>query len=290
MAVGEVLFDVIEGKYNLGGAPFNVGAHMTRLGNEGYILSSVGQDELGDRIFREAEALGVHTRFLYRHDHLPTGTVPVTFHDGEPDYEIREPVAWDELQADPKSLLEIPWALIAFGSLAQRSEHNQQYYMDLFEEVKADRIYFDCNLRQNFYNEKILRDSLQAADIAKFNKEEVEVISKLFYNREMDTGSFAEALARDFDIDIAVYTLGAEGAQAWQAGRLHSARGIRVKVKDTVGAGDAFSAGFLHSLIAGREVSEALEYGNRLGAFVASSEGAIPEYSDEIRAVFELNP
>ena len=59
--------------------------------------------------------------------------------------------------------------------------------------------------------------------------------------------------------------------------------GVPVKVADTVGAGDAFSAGFLAELCRGKSCQEAAELANRLGAFVASKPGAIPEYSDEIK-------
>src|SRR5690606_5079805 len=100
LAVGEVLFDVIGDEYKLGGAPFNVAAHMSLLGNNSSILSAVGQDHLGDQIIREAQQLSVNTGLIHRNGEKSTGTVQVSFQDGEPQYDIVEDVAWDYLRVD----------------------------------------------------------------------------------------------------------------------------------------------------------------------------------------------
>ncbi len=288
LAVGEVLYDVIRNTYKLGGAPFNVAAHMAKLGNESYILSSIGTDELGDKIIDEAEALNVDTDFIHRDIRKPTGTVEVKFEDGEPDYEIVEDVAWDYLQVDFEKLNAIDWTVVAFGSLAQRTPNNQSFYYDLFENLKSKWIYFDCNLRREFYTKSTIESSLKYANIAKFNEHEIEVISELLYGEKLKGELFGQLLQNDYNIEIAVYTWGKEGSKAWYKNKLHSVPGIEVKTHDTVGAGDAFSAGFLHSWIHGKDVKEALKQGNRLGGYVASHSGAIPEYDDQLMSYYNL--
>lgn len=287
LAIGEVLFDVIGEEYNLGGAPFNVGAHLAKLGYESYILSSVGVDKWGAEIMDQARSIGVHTDFLDHHPSLATGTVQVTFVQNEPEYEIRQPVAWDAIRADMEQVQSIDWSVIAFGSLAQRSEENQVFYNRFFEEVTAEWIYFDCNLRQDFYNVEVIRRSLGICNIAKFNKEEIEKISEMLYHESKNVEEFGRLLAQDFGIELVVCTWGAEGAKAWYQDHLYEAAGVRVKTQNTVGAGDAFSAGFLHSLVSGSDIETALRKGNLLGAYVASHAGAIPEYTENIRS--ELN-
>lgn len=284
LAVGEVLYDVIGDVYNLGGAPFNVGAHLAKLGYNSYILSMVGKDQWGENIFDEAKGIGVNTRFLSRHPSLPTGTVQVSFENDEPSYEIKHPVAWDAIDGDLEQIKSIPWSVVTFGSLAQRDKINQRFYARLFEEIEAEWIYFDCNLRQNFYSKEIIRDSLKLCNIAKFNEDEIRVISGLLYGEELDPKEFGERLAQDYGIQIAVYTWGAEGSKAWYENRLYEAAGVEVELITTVGAGDAFSAGFLHRLMVGSDIQNALEKGNLLGAYVASHAGAIPEYSGDLRA------
>ena len=282
------MFDVIDEEYKLGGAPFNVAAHMAKLGNDCYILSAVGKDDLGDQIIREAKDLDVHTNLIYKNEEKPTGTVQVEFQNGEPDYEIVRDVAWDYLAADFDAIIKKKWSVVAFGSLAQRSAHNQVFYRNLFDGLRADWVYFDCNLRQEFYSKLILEDSLHFANIAKFNEQEISVVSKLLYETVLFPEKFAEQLNKDYSIDLVVYTWGKEGSKAWYKDEYHSVPSIKVNTQDTVGAGDAFSAGFLHSWIHGTEVKESLRNGNRLGGYVASRSGAIPPYDDEVKDFFGL--
>lgn len=286
LAVGEVLYDIIDGTPKLGGAPFNVAAHMARLGNRSFILSAVGKDELGNQIIQEADELKVHTEFIHRSKDKPTGTVIVEFKDGEPDYEIIQDVAWDYLKADFKKLEEKKWSVIALGSLAQRSEHNLSFYQEMFDNLTAEWIYFDCNLRQNFYSRSIIENSLHFANIGKFNEFEILVVSRLLYGKTLTPQKFAEKLNIDYGIELAVYTWGKEGSKAWYDGNMYDMPANEVKTKDSVGAGDAFSAGFLHSWIHGKTVEESLRNGNQLGGYVASHSGAIPVYNEAIQAYF----
>lgn len=288
LAVGEVLFDVIEGDYKLGGAPFNVAAHLAKLGHHSYILSGVGNDALGDRIIEEAERLNVSTELIHRHPTAPTGTVQVTFEAGEPQYEIVENVAWDYLAADFDEVQRHQWEVVAFGSLAQRSAHNRSFFDELFRNLTSRWRYFDCNLRQDYYDKDILERSLRLANISKFNEHELGVCSELLYGQQMVPENFAARIHADFGIEAVIYTWGKTGSRAWYRGKLYFCPSKPVTVADTIGAGDAFNAGFLHSWINGGTVEEALELGNQLGAFVASKSGAIPEYDDEIRGVESL--
>jgi len=79
-------------------------------------------------------------------------------------------------------------------------------------------------------------------------------------------------------------TRGAAGVSVYADGRRHNLAGRRVRVIDTVGAGDAFTAAFLaHFLRTGNAV-EAARRGNLLGAWVAGRPGAVPPLDNAIRA------
>jgi fructokinase len=57
-------------------------------------------------------------------------------------------------------------------------------------------------------------------------------------------------------------------------------------VADTVGAGDAFAAAFLHGLDSGLPAGEIGDFANRLGALVASRPGgAAPWTLDELQGL-----
>lgn len=289
LAVGEVLFDVIGEEHKLGGAPFNVAAHMALLGHRSSILSAVGEDKLGEGIVREAGQLNVNTDLIYRTDEKPTGTVQVTFLDGEPQYDIIEDVAWDYLQVNFEDLSQDEWDVVTFGSLAQRSDHNKAFYRKMFDRLEAKWKYFDCNLRQNYYSRPVIEDSLRYANIGKFNEHEIKVVSELLYHRSLPPELFAKNLHEEYGIELVVYTCGKEGSRAWHKGQLYSMASMKVEPKDTIGAGDAFSAGFLHSWMGGNNVEEALKDGNRLGGYVASHSGAIPEYNEAILSYFNMS-
>ncbi|GAA5222364.1 carbohydrate kinase family protein [Membranihabitans marinus] len=288
LALGEILFDVIDGEYKLGGAPFNVAAHLAKLGNNSYILSAVGNDELGEKIRDEVAAIGVNTDFLLNHPTRPTGTVTVSFNDGEPEYDIVEEVAYDDLSVDLEALLAIDWDIIIFGSLAQRTEGNRALYAEILEKTDADWVYFDANLRGDYYDKNIIETSLQYANIGKFNKDEIYELSELLFEESSSAIEFGHLLKVKFGIELCVFTYGSEGSKGYYNNSIYNQAIEPIEAVDTVGAGDAFTAAFLHSWSQAQNVAKGLERGSILGAYVAGSMGAIPEYSDKIKSVFGL--
>jgi fructokinase len=62
-------------------------------------------------------------------------------------------------------------------------------------------------------------------------------------------------------------------------------------VADTVGSGDAFLAAFLYKTREGASPEEQLRFANKLGAFIASKQGACPSYSlKEVMEMGATNP
>ncbi len=56
----------------------------------------------------------------------------------------------------------------------------------------------------------------------------------------------------------------------------HEHAGFNVKIRDAVGAGDAFTAGLVNQVLHGASLAEANDFANRMGAWVASCAGAMP--------------
>jgi fructokinase len=122
-----------------------------------------------------------------------------------------------------------------------------------------------------------VESSLAAADVVKLNEAELAEIS----DWDGVSGSLCdrvEALARRFDCRAVCVTRGAAGSALWDRGAWAEREAYRVKVKDAVGAGDAFLAALLAGLLAGRGCDEVLDAASRLAAYVASRSGATPEY------------
>ncbi len=275
ISFGEILFDVFKDSAKLGGAPLNVASHMTKLGLEGLIISAVGDDELGGRALREVRKNGLSTDGIKLSDY-PTGRADVVLVNHSADYTFNSPCAWDDVTYDGKLPESVD--IIYFGSLVQRSETSRNTLKRILSTVKAKNIFFDVNIRKNFYSEDILLSGLKAATILKVNDEEIDLI--LGYAKAKDIRELMER----YSVDMVLLTLGANGSMIYtKDGEIRQSSHVE-KLVDTVGAGDSLSAGFLATLTRTGNAELALEVGATLADFVCSQRGAIPEYSDELKA------
>lgn len=290
LSFGEILFDIIEGDPYLGGAPLNFAAHLAKCGAESYILSRLGQDELGKLALAKIEDLGINTSLIQQDSQHPTGTVDVVLDKGQPDYTIHEGVAWDFIEAGEaeKLMNETDFDVFYFGTLAQRSPISRETLKDLLTHSHVDQVFYDVNLRKGFYNQEILHQSLSLCTILKLNDEEVRKLSSLLFQKEMDVEDFAQKVVKTYGVETIIITAGEKGCYIFEGGDLIFVKGFPAQVQDTVGAGDAFSAAFIYRYFYTKDAQQAADVANRLGAFVASSRGPIPEYSDEIRKMLEV--
>jgi fructokinase len=267
ISFGEILWDVIDGVPHIGGAPFNFAAHAARCGLKSGIVSAIGNDGLGRDALNAATGFGVDVSQVSVHPVLPTGTVNVTLQNGIPSYEIVQPVAWDEI-ALPERLHLTPLAFY-FGTLSQRGPLSAAALSELLRKFESSIVFFDVNLRQDFWDAEIVGKGLANADILKVNDEEM---NRLGFVPD-------DLLARFPRLKIIVETRGALGCRivSRKGERFDSPAFTDEPVVDTVGAGDSFSAAFLASLLRGESLESAAEAGNRLAGRVAARAGAIPE-------------
>lgn len=292
LSYGEVLFDVIGGKEYLGGAPFNLAAHLARCGVETGFISRVGDDDRGRRIMGAMDGLSLSHDWLQVDPEHHTGVVEVEVDDrGQPSYTILEGVAWDyisEPQRSDPSLQEQRWDVFCFGTLVQRHEVSRHTLCSILEQAPAGEIFYDVNLRQDYYQKDWIEKSLGYSTMVKLNDDEAGELSSLLMGEPLELQEFAARLADCWQLKVVLITLGAKGCVIWCDGEFSRIPGIQVEIADTVGAGDAFSAAFLHRFLAGSPAGEAGGAANRLGAYVASKPGAIPEYDDPVRAHLNL--
>jgi fructokinase len=292
LAFGEILFDIIEGEHYLGGAPLNFAGHLARMGAEACILSAVGRDALGRQALEEMKKLGVDTRLVQVLDTYPTGTVPVSFKGGQPDYTILRDVAYDYIGYAPAEPLleELQPDLLYFGSLAQRNSHSRSTLRQLLERKGVEHVFYDINLRKEGYSAEIIQESLRLCTILKLNDEEARMLSEMFFQKELELETFARQLAQAYALKLIIITAGEQGCYLLEDHEYSYVKGYSAKVVDTVGAGDAFSAAFVYQYLRQGDARAAADTANRLGAYVASSRGPLPEYSPEIRELLGILP
>lgn len=286
LTFGEVLWDNIDGKYYLGGAPLNFSGHCSRFGNQAYILSAVGHDDLGAGIRQELKELRVSEEYLQTVDY-PTGTVDVSLVNGIPSYNIKADCAWDNIELKEqqfKKIVNTSWDLFYMGTLALRSKKNRLLLDRLFTSFgDVKRIFYDINLRQNFYHLEIIIQCLKRADIVKLNDEEVIVLKSLFGTPEMDDQIFFPQIINDYNIELLCVTYGSRGAVLYKGiERIECIPTWDLPVISTVGAGDSFSAALIHGYITTGSIEKAGNLAILIASYVISHNGALPGYDKSL--------
>jgi fructokinase len=285
VAFGEVLWDVFSDRTDIGGASFNVAAHGVRCGLRADILTRVGSDELGRKAVAEIRRLGVGDALAQVDDRHKTGTVTVTLSDtGQPAYVIHQDVAWDFIEANDALLARLDPATVDvfyFGTLAQRHAVSRGSLGRILKRLEGVRVFFDVNLRQSYFSQEIVEEGLRRATIVKLNDHEACQLSMLLWKELLDEHEFARRVLREYPVRLVLITQAERGCLVAEGRAITHCPGVHVTVADAVGAGDAFSAAFLAGFLKGMPAVDAAVRANRVGAFVASRRGAIPEYDQD---------
>ena len=279
VGLGEVLWDLFPGRACLGGAPANFAYITSLMGDHGIVASRVGQDSRGLEALRRLEELGLDIDHVQTDREHPTGTVNVDVDsNGQPRFEIAQPVAWDLLQWTPDwQRLANTTDAVCFGSLAQRSATSRDTIRAFVKATPPSTLkVFDVNLRQSFYSERILADSMKSANVVKLNNDELPKIMSLSRRPYKDEVSSARRLIDEYDLELVSITRGGRGSLLVSADSISEHPGFRVHVADTVGSGDAFTAGLVHEYLHGASLDLMNEVANLVGAWVASEVGAMP--------------
>jgi fructokinase len=279
---GEILWDIIDNKPYIGGAPFNLSAHLAKMGFESTLISSVGKDVLGRKALKEAEKRGINSSLISIHPNLPTGIVEVNLDErGHPTYMIKEDVAWDNIIIDQDltdGLTKTKWEIFCFGTLAQRTKENRELLGRIMSWAHPRHVFYDVNLRQNYYKKEWIEKSLCQSSIVKLNDREALIVSELLFGETLKQENFVNRISQDYDLSIVCITHGKNGSSIYYNGKLEKIPGINGPVADTVGGGDSYSAGFLFSYLCGTSIYEAAEFAEIVGNFVVSQSGAVPKY------------
>lgn len=278
VGIGELLWDVLPTGKKAGGAPINFVYHATQLGAEGYAISAVGKDELGEEIVQELD--NNHIAHCIESVDYQTGTVEVTLEKGIPTYNIIENVAWDHIPVSSKAIEIVKKAkAICFGTLAQRNMDSQKALTELLSYAPEDALrFFDINIRQNYYSKELILDLLEKANILKINDEELEMLRPMM-GLEGDYEVCCKALLEKYGLKYVILTAGSKFSAIYSTDENSVIGTPKVAVADTVGAGDSFSGAFVYSILAGKSLKEAHRKAVNTAAFVCSKEGAWPEYS-----------
>lgn len=284
---GEVLWDILPSGTQPGGAPMNVAYHLQQLQKDPAIITKIGDDNEGRRLLDLFASKHINTEFIQTDQLYPTGKVYGTQDaKGDMTYEIVQPAAWDFIEwQDAFAGLLGASEYFVYGSLAARNIQSSAALFKLLE--AAPQKVLDINLRAPHFKKNILLDLMKKADLLKMNEEELALTAPWFctYTNAEDQ---IKAMSEQLGLSLFVVTKGGNGAVLFKGGEMFSHPGIKVKVADTVGSGDAFLAALLAGLLDKKPADVILDTAVRLGSFVATQKGGMPEY--DLQQVADIVP
>lgn len=279
VGLGEVLWDLLPSGKVLGGAPTNFAYMTSVLGDQGIVASRVGNDVFGREANKAMQRLGLTTSYIQHDDRYETGSAGVSIDSaGLPTFTIKESVAWDFLQwTSAWEELAERADVVCFGSLAQRSPASAVTIDRFLGHTRGEALrIFDVNLRQAFYSRDVLQSSFRQANIVKLTDQELLRVSSLLRFETGDEEMLARGLLRDCNLRLVCVTRGERGSLLVSEDETVVHQGLAVKVVDTVGAGDAFTACLAHHFVRARPLREISESANRFASWVATQVGATP--------------
>ena len=186
--------------------------------------------------------------------------------------------AWDSLDwSEALGELARRADAVCFGTLGQRSPATRRVIQRFVQATTPDALrVLDVNLRPPFVRNEDILASLQIANVLKLNDDELPELAKLcdISGSEVE---LLKTLAARFELKLAALTRGPSGALLVRDDEVSDFPGAKANVVDTVGAGDAFTAAMILSVLNGASLDEANRTSCRVAAYVCGQSGATPE-------------
>lgn len=286
VGLGEVLWDVFEDGKKLGGAPANFAYHAGQfLGMDNTIvISALGKDHLADETIEDLNKHGMN--HLLPQVFFPTGTVQVSGDKtSSPIYDIKENVAWDNIPfTNEIATIARSCRAVCFGTLAQRSVVSRTTIVKFLDITPPDCLkIFDINLRQQFYSKEIIIESFRCCNVLKINNEELDLVGGMFGYSSLDMEDKCWLLLERYNLKMLILTCGAIGSYVFTDTEESYVATPKVKVADTVGAGDSFTATFVAQILLGKSIRQAHEKAVAVSAFVCTQNGAMPVLPENLK-------
>lgn len=281
LAIGEIIFDIFDGEAEIGGAPLNFCAHCASLGADSAIISAVGNDSLAWVALEKLRKFGVDTKYVQTNS-LPTGQCVVTLRNGNPEYNVIRPAAYDRIQITDELFSA---DVFAFGTLIQRDEVSRNALVNILSNGSFKEIFCDINLRKNCYDKQSCLLCLENASILKISEEEEPLLHEydLYFCGTTDKETVKSICNSFGNINLVLFTKGENGSLIYDKAKneFYEIPAEKTQVVSTVGAGDSYSAAFLCEYLQNRNIVSAAKAGTALSAFVVSHKEAVPQKTDK---------
>jgi fructokinase len=304
LCCGEALIDMLPRKgadgadvYQpfLGGSVYNTAIALSRLGTSTGFFAGLSNDFFGDSLVAGLKDAGVSEKYVRRKDRYTTLAL-VKLSDGHARYSFIEEGSAGRM-LEKRDLPKVPKSVDAlhFGSISLIPEPCGTTYETLMKRsAKSHVISLDPNIRPTLIKDKKkhlarLNRLIKLADLVKISDEDI-----IWMTGKKDFAKVAAGWLKAGAKIVAV-TRGGEGVEIHTKKHALMLEAPKVKVADTVGAGDTFTAGFLTYLkrngllnkkaIAGIDATQlmhAAEFAMKCAAVTVSRPGANPPWAHEV--------
>ncbi|GIG68962.1 carbohydrate kinase family protein [Phytomonospora endophytica] len=278
-----------------GGSPANTAVALARLGTRARFLGRLSTGPLGRLLRAHLDESGVDLSAAVPTKRKATLAVTALDAEGRADYDfyVAETADWHWTPEELAHLTDTPVDAVHTGSLALALDPGAARIRAALAAARPHAtICVDPNARPGLIEAAAYREGLPRwlplADIVKVSDED------LAYIHPGETPAAIGERWHAMGVRLIVVTRGGNGAVASFDGELTEVPAVPADMVDTVGAGDAFSAGLLHTLgrlgrLGGRldgltvaEVREALEFAALVAARTCETSGANPPWAKEL--------
>jgi len=277
VAFGEVVWDVLPNEKILGGTPSNMVFRCNSFGEEGHLLTRIGEDDLGREALKRLKELKISDANVQLDPVFSTGTVNIHFDNySDPVYEVTPDVAFDHIEFTPEALKLARRAdCLFFGLLPQRFGISKNTLRELIKESRKSIKFFDLKLFQHFFDIGVVNNLLNSTNIVRIKEKEIDFLADKLNLNTGDLEAFGSDLSEKYNLDLVLITRGHNGVFAFDKNKnaFYDA-GYKIQMKDNIGSGMAFCAGFIHYYLGKKTIPEALQFGNAAGALNATKPGA----------------
>lgn len=292
LVFGEILYDIYDDVAVIGGAPFNYSVQLSRLISKNdnlKFITALGKDDFSKEAFKFIENENIDSSLMQVIDNYETGKATVFMNENKiPDYIIHENVAWDniEFNSDIEKALKEKYDLFYFNILSCRSEKSYNTLKNIFKNIDSKYKVCDVTFRKNYYTKEKIKEALEFINILKINDDELAIIKSLFYpNLQNDNEILLKNLNKDFNIDYIFLTLGKSGASSFYNNQYIFKPSNKIKVVDTVGAGDSFCAALSYAILKKLDIKKVLDFASAVSEEMIQVKGGTAKYN--IKAIKE---
>lgn len=286
LVFGEILYDIYDDVAVIGGAPFNYSVQLSRLISKNdnlKFITALGKDDFSKEAFKFIENENIDSSLMQVLDNYETGKATVFMNENKiPDYIIHENVAWDniEFNSDIEKALKEKYDLFYFNILSCRSEKSYNTLKNIFKNINSKYKVCDVTFRKNYYTKEKIKEALEFINILKINDDELAIIKSLFYpNLQNDNEILLKNLNKDFNIDYIFLTLGKSGASSFYNSQYIFKPSNKIKVVDTVGAGDSFCAALSYAILKKLDIKKVLDFASAVSEEMIQVKGGTAKYN-----------